>query len=101
MLCRGDRQDSGERRERTRRAESWLGVPTKQNADERRARLGHAAVKRSRCPAVAVAKRTTLSPFVTIGIVREKATHGAKDLPHFFGGVDGRVITRAGVCWAW
>ena len=31
----------------TRKAESWLGEPTKQNADERRARLGRQAVKRS------------------------------------------------------
>ncbi len=29
-----------------------------------------------------VAKRTTLSPPVTIGTVREKATHGAKAPPH-------------------
>jgi len=36
--------------ERTRRAESRLGEPTKQNAGERRARLGLQAVKRSKCP---------------------------------------------------
>ena len=34
--------------ERTRRAESRLGVPRKQNGGERRARLGINAVKRSR-----------------------------------------------------
>jgi hypothetical protein len=34
--------------ERTRRAESRLGVPRKQNGGERRARLGIHAVKRSR-----------------------------------------------------
>ena len=40
----GTGQDSGERSERTRRAESWLGEPTKQNGDESRARLGAAAL---------------------------------------------------------
>lgn len=48
-IVRGTGQDSGERRERTRRAESWLGEPTKQNGDESRARLGRQAVKRSQC----------------------------------------------------
>jgi hypothetical protein len=40
----GTGRDSGERRERTRRAESWLGEPTKQNGDESRARLGATAL---------------------------------------------------------
>jgi hypothetical protein len=37
----------GAKRDRTRRGESRLGEPTKQNEDERRARSGREAVKRS------------------------------------------------------